>query len=192
MTETVRNVSADLLSDNWAILKRYRLEHRRLDGEWQEIVREVYDHGDGVVVLPYDPIGRTVVLTRQFRLPCYLNGVETGLFIEAPAGLLDEAAPVDRVRSEAMEEIGYQLKKPQFLFDLFMSPGSVSERLHFYIAEIEATDQVGPGGGLVSEHEDIEVMTILFDEALEMIVRGEIRDAKTILLLQHLRVKNLL
>ena len=186
MNDHIRNMSAELLSDNWYILKKYTLEHRRADGTWQKMVREAYDRGNGAVVLPYDPARGTVILTRQFRLPVFVNGHPDGMLIEAPAGLLDGAEPASRIRDEAMEETGYRLARPVEVFQLYMSPGSVTERLHFFIAEVRSDDRVADGGGLAEESEDIEVLDIPFAKALAMIEDGQIADAKTVILLQHL------
>ena len=192
MTEKIRNITSHTLSEGWSTLKRYRMDYHRRDGAWQTMEREVYDRGDGAVVLPYDLASGIVVLTRQFRVPVFFNGVPDGMFVEAPAGILDGADPAQRIRDEAMEETGYRLKAPEFLFDLFMSPGSVSERLHFYIAEIDQSDQLGQGGGLVEEAEDIEVLAMDFKAALQAVASGDIRDAKTVILLQHLRLRALM
>lgn len=192
MVDHVRNLSAELLSDNWYILKKYTFEHRRADGTWQPMVREAYDRGNGAVVLPYDTTRGAVILTRQFRLPVFVNGHPDGMLIEAPAGLLDGAEAANRIRDEAMEETGYRLARPVEVFQLYMSPGSVTERLHFFIAEVRSADKVAEGGGLAEESEDIEVLDIPFQSALEMVSNGEITDAKTVILLQHLALTKIL
>ena len=174
-----------LLSDNWYVLKTTRFDWKRRDGRWQTQEREHYDRGNGAVLLPYNPAARTVLLVRQFRLPAYLNGYDD-LLIEAAAGLLDDAEPEGRIRAEVEEELGYRLGAVRKVFEAFMSPGSVTEILHFFVAEYDPSMKIGDGGGHPDEGEDIEVLEPTLDEALAMIADGRIRDAKTIMLLQHL------
>lgn len=174
-----------LLSDNWYVLKTTRFDWKRRDGRWQTQEREHYDRGNGAVLLPYNPAARTVLLVRQFRLPAYLNGYDH-LLIEAAAGLLDDAEPEVRIRAEVEEELGYRLGAVRKVFEAFMSPGSVTEILHFFVAEYDPSMKIGDGGGHPDEGEDIEVLEPTLDEALAMIADGRIRDAKTIMLLQHL------
>lgn len=174
-----------LLSDNWYVLKTTRFDWKRRDGRWQTQEREHYDRGNGAVLLPYNPAARTVLLVRQFRLPAYLNGYDD-LLIEAAAGLLDDAEPEVRIRAEVEEELGYRLGAVRKVFEAFMSPGSVTEILHFFVAEYDPSMKIGDGGGHPDEGEDIEVLEPMLDEALAMIADGRIRDAKTIMLLQHL------
>ena len=174
-----------MLADDWAVLTKYRIAWRRADGTEQELIRQAYDRGNGAVILPFDPARRNVLLTRQFRLPAYLNG-DDGLLVEAAAGLLDEADPETRIREEAEEELGLLLRDVRQVMDVFMSPGSVTERLFFFIAHYEAADRVSSGGGLEAEGEEIEVLELPLGEALAWIGDGRIRDAKTIILLQHL------
>lgn len=183
-SERVRIVESRVLSDNWYVLKTTTFDFRRSDGSWQRQHRETYDRGNGAVVLLYQRETRRVVLTRQFRFPAYVNGHD-GMLIEAAAGLLDNASPEERIRLEAEEETGYRIHDVRKVFEAFMSPGSVTEKLHFFIAEYDASTKVGEGGGLEGEGEDIEVVEIDFPEALAMIERGEIVDAKTIMLLQY-------
>jgi len=173
-----------VLSDGWGVLKSTRLEWRRADGRWQEMARETYDRGDAVAVLPYNPDRRTVLLVRQFRFPLLVRKEEP-LMIEVAAGLLDGSDPETRVRSEAEEELGYRLRDVREVFTAWVSPGSVIERIHFFIARYGPEDRVSPGGGLAEEGEDIEVLEMDFDAAMSEIARGGIRDAKTIMLLQH-------
>ena len=173
-----------VLSDDWYVLRKTIFAWRRADGSWQEQSRETYDRGNGAVILLFDPSRRTVLLTRQFRYPAYANGHDD-LLIEAPAGLLDEASPEARIRAEVEEETGYRVSEVTRLWDVFMSPGSVTERLFFFLGRYEPRDRTGAGGGDASEGEDIEVLELPFDEALAMIADGRIRDAKTIMLLQH-------
>src|SRR5476651_1212812 len=186
----VRITSQKLLSDNWYVLKKYEFELRRRDGTWQAQTREVYDRGNGATILLYNRARRTVVLIRQFRLPVFVNGHD-GLLIEVAAGLLEGAAPEERIRAEAEEETGYRVHHVQKVFESYMSPGSVTEKLHFFIAEYDATSKVSDGGGLEEETEELEVLEWKFDEALEAFYRGEICDAKTIMLLQYAAMKNL-
>jgi nudix-type nucleoside diphosphatase (YffH/AdpP family) len=183
-SDRVRIVESRVLSDNWYVLKTTTFDFRRSDGSWQRQHRETYDRGNGAVVLLYEREMRRVVLTRQFRFPAYVNG-HHGMLVEAAAGLLDNASPEERIRLEAEEETGYRIHDVRKVFEAFMSPGSVTEKLHFFIAEYDASTKVGEGGGLEGEGEDIEVVEIDFPEALAMIERGEIVDAKTIMLLQY-------
>lgn len=183
-TDYLRFIDQTLLSDNWGKLTRYRFEYLRKDGSWQEQIREAYDRGNGVTCLLYNPDTGCVLLTRQFRLPVLLNGKDPFL-IETPAGLLEGANPEDRMRSELIEETGYEVSALEHLFDVHMSPGSVTEYLSFYSGTYHLKDRVGDGGGEVTEGEDIEVMHVPLKEALKMIRSGDICDAKTIMLLQE-------
>lgn len=140
----------------------------------------------------YNTVSRTIILTRQFRLPTYINGNETGMLIEACAGLLDQDNPEDCIRRETEEETGYKISKVEKIFEAYMSPGSVTEILHFFIAEYSNDMKITDGGGLEEEGENIEVLELSFNDALSMIDTGEIKDAKTIMLLQHLRIKGIL
>ena len=173
-----------LLSDNHYTLKTTTFEWRRADGEWQTQHRETYDRGNTAALLPYNLAQRTVVLVRQFRYPAYINGYDD-LLIEAAAGLLDNEAPEIRIRAEVEEETGYRLAEIRKVFEAFMSPGAVTEKLHFFVAEHESNMRIGSGGGLASEGEDIEVLELPIDQALAMIGDGRIADAKTIMLLQY-------
>lgn len=180
----VRVVDERILSDNWYVLKTTTFDFLRADGTWQRQSRETYDRGNGAVLLLYDRARETVILTRQFRFPAYVNGHD-GMLIEAPAGLLDQATPEARIRAEAEEETGYRVGAVRKIFEAFMSPGSVTERLYFFVAEYDAAARTGAGGGIASEGEDIEVLELPFAEALRMIRSGDIADGKTIMLLQH-------
>ena len=184
VSDRIRVRDVRLLSDNWYVLKATTFDWRRADGTWQTQSRETYDRGNGAALLPYNLAARTVVLTRQFRYPAYVNGHDD-LLVEAPAGLLDDATPEERIRAEVEEETGYRLGAICKIFECFMSPGSVTEKLHFFVAEYDAAMRVGDGGGLESEGEEIGVLELPFDEAMAMIERGEIADAKTIILLQY-------
>ena len=180
----VRVKNVRLLSDNHYTLKTTTFEWRRGDGKWQVQHRETYDRGNAATVLPYNLAQRTVVLVLQFRYPAYVNGYDD-LMIEAAAGLLDDASPETRIRAEAEEETGYRLGAIRKIFEVFMSPGSVTEKLHFFVAEYQPDMRVGSGGGLASEGEDIEVLEVKIDDALAMIADGRIVDGKTIILLQY-------
>jgi nudix-type nucleoside diphosphatase (YffH/AdpP family) len=180
----IRIQAVRVLADDHYVLKKTIFDWRRDDGDWQTLSRETYDRGNGVTLLPYNRQARTVILTRQFRYPAYVNGYDE-LMIEACAGLLDEAAPDARVRAEVEEETGYRLGPIEKIFECFMSPGSVTEKLTFYVAEYASDMKVGDGGGLHDEGEDIGVLELGFDTALEMIADGRIADAKTVMLLQY-------
>jgi nudix-type nucleoside diphosphatase (YffH/AdpP family) len=186
VADRVRVREERLLSNNHYILKTTTFDYLRADGQWQTQHRETYDRGDGAVVLLYDPVRRTVILTRQFRYPAFAKGYRQ-LMVEAPAGLLDDADPETRIRAEAEEEAGVRVREVRFLFKAFMSPGSVTETLHFFAADYVRDDVVGPGGGVEGEGEDIDAFEIGFDEAYAQMEAGEIVDAKTILLLRWAR-----
>jgi nudix-type nucleoside diphosphatase (YffH/AdpP family) len=173
-----------VLSNDWYELKKTTFDWLRADGTWQTVSRETYDRGNGATLLPYNLPDRTVVLTRQFRYPAYVNGYDDFL-IETAAGLLDEASPEERIRSEVEEETGYRLKDVRKVFECFMSPGSVTERLHFFVAEYDAGMRVADGGGVASEGEEIQVLELPFATAMAMVDKGQIADAKTIMLLQY-------
>jgi nudix-type nucleoside diphosphatase (YffH/AdpP family) len=178
----VQNV--EVVSDGWHVLRRNTIKYRRRDGEWTTQQRETYDRGNGATIMLYDLAARTVVLTRQFRFPVYVNEHPDGMFIESAAGLLDGDSPEVAIAREATEELGITPGNVQHVFDLYMSPGSVTERVHFFVAPYDAAEVVGLGGGLEEEGEDIEVLTLDFDEALTMIADGRIADGKTVILLQ--------
>jgi nudix-type nucleoside diphosphatase (YffH/AdpP family) len=182
--ETIRIKEVLVLSDDWYILKKTRFDRRRRDGTWQELTRETYDRGNGATILLYNLDKRTVILTRQFRYPAFVNGHD-GMLIEAAAGLLDEASPEERIRAEVEEETGFRVFDVRRIFDAFMSPGSVTERLHFFVALYTNDDRVGEGGGQIADGEDIEVVEMPIEEALAGIASGVIQDGKTIMLLQY-------
>jgi|SRR5215472_4125832 len=184
ISDRIRVKGVRLLSDNHYTLKTTTFEWRRADGQWQTQHRETYDRGNGATLLPYNLARRTVMLVRQFRYPAYVNGCDD-LLIEAAAGLLDNASPEKRIRAEAEEEIGYRLRDIRKVFEAYMSPGSVTEKLHFFVGEYQPSMKIGEGGGNPDEGEDIEVLELSIDEALAMIADGRIMDAKTIMLLQH-------
>jgi nudix-type nucleoside diphosphatase (YffH/AdpP family) len=178
----------ELLSNNWYVLNKVTFDYKMEDHDSETQVREVYDRGNGAVILLYNLTKKTVVLTRQFRLPTYLNGNTSGMVIEACAGLLDAENPEECIIRETEEETGYRLSSVKKVFQSYMSPGSVTEILHFFIGEYQPNMKVSDGGGLAEEHENIEVLEYSFDQAYQMIATGEIVDAKTIMLLQYARI----
>jgi nudix-type nucleoside diphosphatase (YffH/AdpP family) len=184
VSDRVRVKDVRLLSDKKYILKATTFDWRRNNGEWQTQVRETYDRGNGAALLPYNRKRRTIVLVRQFRYPAFVNGYDD-LLIETAAGMLDNASPEERIRAEAEEETGYRLHDVHKVFEAFMSPGAITEKLHFFVAEYEPEMRVGDGGGLADEGEEIEVLELSIEEALAMIADGRIIDAKTIMLLQY-------
>ncbi|MBP6022951.1 GDP-mannose pyrophosphatase NudK [Ferruginibacter sp.] len=192
MTERVKIVTTEILSDNWYVLRKITYEYLKNNGTWETLSREAYDRGNAAVILLYNTTYKTVILTRQFRMPTFINGNSSGLLIEACAGLLDNDNPEDCIKRETEEETGYKISEMQKIFEVYMSPGSVTEMLHFFIAAYSKDMKVHEGGGLDHEQEDIEVLELPFDKALHMIDTGEIKDAKTIMLLQHIRLKNIL
>lgn len=187
--EQVQIEKFEILSDDWYVLKKTTFKHRRVDGSWQSMTRETYDRGNGATILLYNLEKGSVVLTRQFRYPTFVNGNSQGRLIEAAAGLLDSAQPAERIRLEAEEETGFRLSTVVPVFEAYMSPGSVTEKLYFYVASYEESDRVSGGGGNYDEGEDIEVLEIPFNEALSMIQSGAICDGKTIMLLQYAALK---
>ncbi len=184
MTERVRIKTVETLSDDWYVLKKTTFDFLRSDGIWQQQSRETYDRGNGATILLYNLERRTVVLTRQFRFPAFVNG-HSGMLIEAAAGLLDMASPEDRIKAEVEEETGYRIDHVQRILEAFMSPGSVTEKLYFFVAEYDAISKAALGGGNRAEGEDIEVLELSIDDAMTAIECGEIADGKTIILLQH-------
>jgi nudix-type nucleoside diphosphatase (YffH/AdpP family) len=192
MTEpTLRILKVEVLSDDWATLKKTTLEYLRRDGTWSTQVRQTFDRGDGAAVLPYDAGRGTVLLVRQFRYPAYVHGHHE-LLIEVCAGVLDSDDPETCARKEAEEELGYRLGELTRVFDCFMSPGAVTERLSLFTAPYRPEDRFSDGGGHASEGEDIEVLEMTLDQALAMAAAGEIIDAKTVMLLQHAKLAGLM
>ncbi|MCC3217212.1 MULTISPECIES: GDP-mannose pyrophosphatase NudK [unclassified Chryseobacterium] len=185
-------LNTEILSDNWYTLNKVTYSVLKKDGTTETQSREAYDRGNGAVILLYNKVSNTVILTRQFRLPTYINGNSTGMLIEACAGLLDNDNPEDCIKRETEEETGYKISKVEKVFEAYMSPGSVTEILYFFIAEYSHEMKINDGGGLEEEGENIEVLELSFEESLKMIDTGEIKDAKTIMLLQHLRIKGIL
>ena len=189
--DRIRVRTVETLSDNWYILKKTTFDYRRADGSWQTVSRETYDRGNGATILLYNRARKSVILTRQFRYPAYVNG-HPGVLIEACAGLLEAADPETRIRQETEEETGYRISRVEKVFEAFMSPGSVTEKLYFFVGAYEETDRASAGGGLLDDGEDIGVLELPFERALEMVRSGEIMDAKTIMLLQHVKLTGLL
>lgn len=181
----------DILSDNWYVLKKINFDYRLANGSWQNQNREAYDRGNGVVILLYNKEQNTVILTKQFRMPTYVNGNKDGMMIELPAGLLDNETPEIAIKRETEEETGYRISKVEKVFEAYMSPGSVTEILYFYIAKYKKEMKVSEGGGHEDEDENIEVIEIPFLQAIEMIKTGEIKDAKSIMLLQYAQIHHL-
>nr|WP_228443233.1 GDP-mannose pyrophosphatase NudK [Chryseobacterium nematophagum] len=182
----------EILSDNWYTLKKVTFSLLKKNGGLDTQVREAYDRGNGAAILLYNKTNQTVILTRQFRLPTYINGNSTGMMIEVCAGLLDNDNPEDCIKRETEEETGYKISKVEKVFEAYMSPGSVTEIIHFFIAEYSPEMKVNDGGGLEYEGEDIEVLEVSYNDALAMIETGDVKDAKTIILLQYIRLKNIL
>lgn len=190
--DKIKIKKTEILSDNWYTLRKITYDYLKKDGSWQTQSREAYDRGNGATILLYNTDLKSVILTRQFRLPSFINGNDTGMLIESCAGLLDKDNAEDCIKRETEEETGYKISTVKKIFEAYMSPGSVTEILYFFIAEYSNNMKVNEGGGVVHEQEDIEVLEIPFDKALQMIDTGDIKDGKTIMLLQHLRLKNLL
>lgn len=190
--ERIKIKKTELLSDNWYTLNKVTYEYQKKNGEWETHAREAYDRGNGATILLYNKQEKSIILTRQFRLPTYVNGNENGLLIEACAGLLDQDNPEDCIRKETEEETGYKVSKVQKIFEAYMSPGSVTEILYFFVAEYDKDMKISEGGGLAEEQENIEVLELDFEEAYAMIESGQIRDGKTIMLLQYAKINGLL
>ncbi len=192
MIDKVKILKTEILSDNWYVLRKITYEYFKKDGTKQTQSREAYDRGNGATILLYNQLQKTVILTKQFRLPTYVNGNENEMLIEACAGLLDKDNAEDCIRRETEEETGYKVSSVQKIFEAYMSPGSVTEILHFFIAEYSKTMKVNEGGGVEHEEENIEVLEIEINKAMQMIETGEIKDGKTIMLLQYVKLHNLI
>jgi nudix-type nucleoside diphosphatase (YffH/AdpP family) len=191
MSERVRILNTEVLSDNWYTLKKVTFEYQHKNGNWLLQSREAYDRGNGATILLYNKEQKTVILTRQFRLPTYINGNADGMLIEACAGLLDMDNPEDCIRRETEEETGFKIRDVKKILEAYMSPGSVTEILYFFVAEYAKEMRTSAGGG-VDEHEEIDVLELPFDTAYGMIENGELKDAKTIMLLQYAKLHDLL
>jgi GDP-mannose pyrophosphatase NudK len=189
MNERIRLREQETLSDNWYTLRKITFDYQRKNGTWETQSREAYDRGNGATILLHDPATDKVILTRQFRLPTFLNGNSTGMLIETCAGLLDDEHPDAAIIRETEEETGYRLTQVEKVMEAYMSPGSVTERLFFYLAEYSAATEQLAGGGI--EEEEIDVLEMPLQAALALVKTGEIQDGKTIMLLQHLRLQQL-
>lgn len=192
MNPKVKNIKTEILSDHWYTLNKINFDYQLKGGEWVNQTRESYDRGNGATILLYNKEKGTVILIQQFRMPTYTNRNETGLMIETCAGVLDGDDPITCIIKETEEETGYQIGNAVKVFESYMSPGAVTEIIHFFIAEYDDKMKVSEGGGLISENEDIDVLEITFQKALQMIESGDIKDAKTIMLLQYAQINNLL
>lgn len=192
MNPKIHITKTELLSDNWYLLNKVTYEFTPENGEPKIQRREVFDRGNGAAILLYNKERQTVILTCQFRLPTFLNGNENGMMIEVCAGMLDENNPEDCIKRETEEETGYRIQDVKKVFEAYMSPGAVTEILHFFTAEYQPEMKVSEGGGLASEHEYIEVLELNFNEAMDMVYNGKIKDAKTIMLLLHVKSEGLL
>jgi len=188
----IRNLKTEVLSDNWYTLNKLSYDYLTKSGKWESHEREAYDRGNGATILLYNNEQKSVILTKQFRAPTYINGNETGMLIETCAGLLDKDNPEDCIKKETQEETGYKIDTITKVFEAYMSPGSVTEIIFFFIAEYAEHMKTTSGGGLVHEQEEIQVLEFSIDTALQMIKSGEIKDGKTIMLLQYLRLENIL
>ena len=189
MERRFKNIQKEVLSDNWATLHKVTFDYQNSNGTWESHVREVYDRGNGAAVLLYNDEKDTVILTRQLRIPTYFNDNEDGMLIEVCAGLLDNHDPETAIKKEIKEETGYRLERVEKVLELYMSPGSVTETIHLFIASYTPIEKVSAGGGAPDESEDIEVLEYTFTQAYHMIQTGEIKDAKTVILLQHLMLQ---
>ena len=192
MIDNIKILDTKVLSDNWYVLRKITYEYSKKDGTKLTQSREAYDRGNGATILLYNKEQKTVILTKQFRLPTFINGNETGMLIEACAGLLDKDNAEDCIRRETEEETGYKITEVRKIFEAYMSPGSVTEILYFFIAEYAKEMKVTEGGGLEHEEENIEVLELDISEAMNMIDNGAIKDGKTIMLLQYIKLNALL
>ena len=192
MIYNIKIINTEILSDNWYVLKKITYSYSKKDGTNKTQVREAYDRGNAATILLFNTDRKTVVLTRQFRLPTFINGNESGMMIESCAGLLDENNPEDCIIKETEEETGYRVKDVHRIFDVYMSPGAVTERVYFFIAEYSEAMKVNDGGGAENEEENIDVLEMNIDDALRMVDNGEIKDGKTIILLQYIKLHNLI
>ena len=188
----IKITNTEVLANNWYTLRKITFDYQKKDNTWETQVREAYDRGNGATILLYNKTNQTIILTRQFRMPTYLNGNESGMMIEACAGLLDQDNAEDCIKRETEEETGYQVKAVRKIFEVYMSPGSVTEIVHFFVGEYTKDMKVNDGGGVADEQENIEVLEFPFDEAYDMIASGEIKDAKTIMLLQYAKINGIL
>lgn len=192
MIQNIKILKTEVLSDNWYTLRKLTYSYLKKDGTEKTQSREAYDRGNGATILLYNKVEKTIILTRQFRLPTFVNGNKSGMLIESCAGLLDKDNPEDCIKRETEEETGYKIKDVRKIFEAYMSPGSVTEILYFFVAEYSKSMKINEGGGVEDEEENIEVLELNIDNAMEMIHNGEIRDGKTIMLLQYVKLHNLM
>ena len=192
MNHRVKNIKTKVLSDDWYVLNKINFDYQLQNGHWVNQSRESYDRGNGATILLYNREKKTIILIEQFRMPTYVNGNETGMIIETCGGLLDGDDPMTCIIKETEEEVGYKIQNVKKVFESYMSPGAVTEVIHFFIAEYTDEMKVAEGGGLESEHEEIEIPELDFNEALKMIRTGDIKDAKTIMLLQYAQLHKLM
>lgn len=186
MKDHIAIKSVTNLSNDWYKLDKINFDLKQKNGDWVNQNREVYDRGDGAAILLFNKEQQTLILTKQFRLPSFINGNEDGMMIEVCAGLLEKDDPLTCIVKEAEEETGYAISNPKKVFEIFSTPGAVSEKIHYFIAEYTPEMKVSEGGGLAAETEDIEVLEFSIKQAYQMVLNGEIKDAKTIILIQHL------
>lgn len=191
MINNVKILETEILSDNWYVLKKITYEYFKKDGTRHTQIRESYDRGNGATILLYNKLQKTVILTRQFRLPTFINGNKNGMLIEACAGMLDDDNPEDCIKRETEEETGYQVTDVRKIFEAYMSPGAVTEIIHFFVAEYSKEMKVNEGGGVAHEEENIEVLEMKMEEAMQMMAKGEIKDGKTMLLLHYAKLHDL-
>ena len=192
MSAAIKNIEKELLSDNWYYLYKYSFDFLKPDGEWERHQREVYDRGNGAAILLMNTEKGSVILTSQFRIPTYVNGNKSGMMIEVPAGLLDGLQPEECIKKEVEEETGYRVSNVTKVMETYMSPGAVTEILYLFIGTYEEEMKIGNGGGAIEETEHIEVLEVPFKEVLEMVADGRIKDAKSILLIQHAALNQLI
>lgn len=190
MSDRIRIKDVRVLSDDWYVLKKTTFDFQRSNGEWQTLNRETYDRGNGATILLINSERRTLILTRQFRFPAFVNGLADGFLLEACAGLLDSADAEETIRREVAEETGFHIERPHKVCEIYMSPGSVTEKLYFFLAEYSHDLRVSDGGGDATEGEDIEIVELPYEEAFAMMRAGAIKDAKTLILLQHLALQD--
>jgi GDP-mannose pyrophosphatase NudK len=191
MINNIKILDTKILSDNWYILKKITFEYFKRDGSRHTQIRESYDRGNGAAILLYNKLQKTVILTRQFRLPTFINGNESGMLIEVCAGMLDDDNPEDCIKRETEEETGYKVSDVRKIFEAYMSPGAVTEIIHFFVAEYSKKMKVNEGGGAEHEEENIEVLEMKMEKAMQMIATGEIKDGKTMLLLHYAKLHDL-
>ncbi len=192
LNDKIKNIQTKLLSDNWYILKKYTYEYLKKDGTYETQHREVFDRGNGATILLYNKENKTIILTNQFRMPTYVNGNTSGMLIEACAGLLDKDNAEDCIKKETEEETGYKVTEVHKVMEAYMSPGSLTEIIYFFVAEYTKDMKISDGGGVADETEELEVLELPFDKALQMVQSGEIKDGKTIMLLQYAQINGLM